>query len=187
MLGTRDLLALRGVIADDPFRAVHVMPTVATGDDFQAQFAVRGQGPAHIGIALDGVDTSLLFHTVRGLDDTGSIALINSDILDSATLQSGAHFQRLGSHTGARLDFTTREPSRDRLAARVALGATAATTVWEGPLGDGSRGGWWPRAGATSTGCCERSIRASRGPSASPTSKASCHSRPRRVTRFRRP
>jgi hypothetical protein len=85
VLGTRDLLALRGVIADDPFRAVHVMPTVATGDDFQAHFAVRGQGPAHIGIALDGVDTSLLFHTVRGLDDTGSIALINSDILDSAT------------------------------------------------------------------------------------------------------
>ncbi len=142
VLGTRDLLALRGVIADDPFRAVHVMPTVATGDDFRAQFAVRGQGPAHIGIALDGVDTSLLFHTVRGLDDTGSIALINSDILDSATLQSGAHVQRLGSHTGARLDFTTREPSRDRLAARVALSATAATTVWEGPLGDGSRGGW---------------------------------------------
>jgi hypothetical protein len=142
VLGTRDLLALRGVIADDPFRAVHVMPTVATGDDFQAHFAVRGQGPAHIGIALDGVDTSLLFHTVRGLDDTGSIALINSDILDSATLQSGAYSQRLGSHTGARLDFTTREPSRDRLAARVALSATAATTVWEGPLGDGSRGGW---------------------------------------------
>ena len=29
------------------------MPTVATVDDFQAQFAVRGQGPAHIGIVLD--------------------------------------------------------------------------------------------------------------------------------------
>jgi hypothetical protein len=142
VLGTRDLLTLRGVIADDPFRAVHVLPTVATGDDFQAQFAVRGQGPAHIGIALDGVDTSLLFHTVRGLDDTGSLALINSDILDSATLQSGAYPQRLGSHTGARLDFTTREPSRDRLATRVALSATAATTVWEGPLGSGARGGW---------------------------------------------
>jgi hypothetical protein len=142
VLGTRDLLTLRGVIADDPFRAVHVLPTVATGDDFQAQFAVRGHGPAHIGIALDGVDTPLLFHTVRGLDDTGSLALINSDILESATLRSGAYPQRLGSHTGARLDFTTREPSRDRLTARVALSATAATTVWEGPLGSGAVGGW---------------------------------------------
>lgn len=142
VLGTRDLLALRGVIADDPFRAVHVMPGVATGDDFQAQFAVRGQGPAQIGIAIDGIDSPLLFHTVRGLDDTGSLALINSDILESATLLSGAYPQRQGSHTGARIDFTTREPSRDRLAARVLFSATAATTVWEGPLGAGTRGGW---------------------------------------------
>jgi CarboxypepD_reg-like domain len=142
VLGSRDLLALRGVIADDPFRAVQVMPTVATGDDFQAQFAVRGQGPAHIGVALDGVDSPLLFHTVRGVEDTGSLALINSDILDSATLLAGAYPQRLGAHVGARLDFTTRDPARDRLTARMLVSGTAATTVWEGPLGTGSRGGW---------------------------------------------
>jgi hypothetical protein len=142
VLGSHDLLALRGVLADDPFRAVHVMPTVATGDDFQAVFAVRGQGPRHIGIAVDGIDSPLLLHTVRGIDDTGSLALINSDILESAALQSGAYPQRLGSHLGARLDFTTREPARDRLAARLLLSATAATTVWEGPLRTGTHGGW---------------------------------------------
>ena len=142
VLGARDLLALRGVIADDPFRAVHVMPSVATSDDFQAQFAVRAQGPAHIGIGLDGIDSPLLFHTVRGIDDTGSLALINSDILDSATLLSGAYPQRLAAHTGARVDFTTREPARDRLTARALFSATAATTVWEGPLASGARGAW---------------------------------------------
>ena len=142
VLGARDLLALRGVIADDPFRAVHVMPSVATSDDFQAQFAVRGQGPAHIGIGLDGIDSPLLVHTVRGLDDTGSLALINSDILESATLLSGAYPQRLGAHTGARIDFATREPVRSRLTARVLFSATAATTVWEGPLASGARGAW---------------------------------------------
>ena len=89
VLASRDLLALRGVIADDPLRAVHVMPTVATGDDFQAIFAVRSQGPRHIGITLDGVDSPLLLHTVRGIDDSGSLALINTDILESATLLSG--------------------------------------------------------------------------------------------------
>ena len=134
------------------------------------------------------MDTSLLFHTVRGLDDTGSIALINSDILDSATLQSGAHFQRLGSHTGARLDFTTREPSRDRLAARVALGATAATTVWEGPLGDGSRGRWMVAARRSYIDWLLRTIDPGiEGTFGFTDIQASCHSRPRRVTRFRRP
>ncbi len=89
MLGSRELLALRGLVADDPFRAVQVLPGVATGDDFRAEFAVRGLGPSNIGISIDGVDSPLLFHTVRGVQDTGSLGLINSDILESATLLAG--------------------------------------------------------------------------------------------------
>ena len=42
VLGSRDLLALRGLVADDPFRAVQVLPGVSTGDDFRAEFALRG-------------------------------------------------------------------------------------------------------------------------------------------------
>jgi hypothetical protein len=142
VLGSRDLLALRGVIADDPFRAVQVLPTVAASDDFRAEFAVRGHGAQHVGIALDGIDSPLLFHTVRGIEDTGSLALINSDILDSATLLSGVYPQRAGAHLGARLDFTTRDGARDRLTARALLSGTAATTVWEGPLGSATHGAW---------------------------------------------
>jgi hypothetical protein len=146
VLGSRDLLALRGVIADDPFRAVQALPEVATGDDFRAEFAVRGLGPEHTGIAVDGVDTPLLFHTVRGVNDTGSLALINTDVLESATLVAGAYPQRAGAHLGARLDFTTRDGARDRVRARSMLGVTAVTGVFEGPLG--SRSGGDARGGA---------------------------------------
>ena len=132
VLGSRDLLALRGVIADDPFRAVQALPEVATGDDFSAEFAVRGLGPEHTGIAIDGVDTPLLFHTVRGVNDTGSIALINTDVLESATLLAGVYPQRAGAHLGARLDFTTRDGARDRVRARTMLGVTALTGVLKG-------------------------------------------------------
>jgi hypothetical protein len=142
VLGSRDLLALRGVLADDPFRAVQALPEVATGDDFEAEFAVRGLGPEHTGLALDGVDSPLLFHTVRGVNDSGSLALINTDILDSATLLSGAYPQRRGAHLGSRLDFTTRDGARDRPHARVLVSGTAATTVWEGPLGRTDRASW---------------------------------------------
>lgn len=134
VLGSRDLLALRGVIADDPFRAVQALPEVATGDDFRAEFAVRGLGPSHTGIALDGVDTPLLFHTVRGVNDAGSLALINTDVLESATLLAGAYPQRAGAHLGARLDFTTRDGARDRTRGRTLVGVTALTGVFEGPL-----------------------------------------------------
>lgn len=142
VLGSRDLLALRGLMADDPFRAVQVLPGVATGDDFRAEFAVRGLGPSNIGIAVDGVDSPLLFHTVRGVQDTGSLALINSDILETATLMAGVHPQRLGSHLGSRLDFTTRDGSRDRLTVRGLVSASAASTVWEGPLGGAKNASW---------------------------------------------
>jgi hypothetical protein len=142
VLGSRDLLGLRALIADDPYRAAHTLPGVAAGDDFRAEFAVRGLGPSHVGISIDGIDSPLLFHTVRGEEDGGSLGLINSDILESATLLSGPHPQRLNAHLGARLDFTTRDGSRDRLRARALLSASAASTVWEGPLGSSKKASW---------------------------------------------
>jgi hypothetical protein len=142
VLGSRELLALRGVIADDPFRAVQVLPGVAATDDFRAEFAVRGLGPAHVGLAIDGVDSRLLFHTVRGISDTGSLALINSDVLEEASLLSGAYAQTLGSQLGARLDVRTRDGARDRLHVRAVVSGSATTTVWEGPVGHGPAGSW---------------------------------------------
>ena len=142
VLGSRDLLALRGLVADDPFRAVQVLPGVSTGDDFKAEFALRGLGPSNIGVAVDGVDSPLLFHTVRGVQDGGSLGLINSDILESATLSAGPHPQRLASHIGSRLDFTTRDGSRERLVVHGLLSASAASTVWEGPLGSSKKASW---------------------------------------------
>ena len=142
VLGSRELLALRGVMADDPFRAVQTLPGVTTGDDFKGEFAVRGLGPQHVGIAVDGVDSPFLFHTVRAVDDTGSVALINSDILDQAVLLAGPHPQKLGSHLGARLDFSTREGTRAGFAARTLISGSAATGLFEGPIGSGKKGSW---------------------------------------------
>ncbi len=142
VLGSREILALRGLVADDPFRAVQVLPGVSTGDDFRAEFAVRGLGPGNIGISIDGVDSPLLFHTVRGVQDTGSLALINSDILESAALLAGPHPQRLNAHLGSRLDFTTRDGSRERLTVRGMFSASAASTVLEGPVGSDKNASW---------------------------------------------
>ena len=103
---------------------------------------MRGLGPGNIGISIDGVDSPLLFHTVRGVQDTGSLALINSDILESAALLAGPHPQRLNSHLGSRLDFTTRDGSRERLTVRGMVSASAASTVLEGPLGANKNASW---------------------------------------------
>jgi hypothetical protein len=141
-LGSAALQDLRGVAADDPMRAMQALPGVATGDDFQAQFSVRGSAFRHVGVVIDGTATPLLLHTVRSTNDTGSIAMINSDVLDRASLMAGPHPQRQGDWLGATLDFGMREGSRDRPQVRAAVSGTNASIVVEGPLGHGHRGSW---------------------------------------------
>jgi hypothetical protein len=145
ILGSAELLNLRGVLADDPLRAVQVLPGVATGDDLRSEFTVRGSDFRHLTFTVDGFATPYLLHTVRGVEDrgpTGSVAMINSDVLEDVTLLNGGYPQRFGGHTGAEVDFRTREGARDRHVFRVAVSGTNASAVAEGPIGRGRRGSW---------------------------------------------
>ncbi len=145
VLGSADIQNLRGVLADDPLRAVQVLPGVATGDDLRSEFSVRGSDFGHMNFTVDGFSTPFLLHTVRAIEDranSGSVAMINSDILEDVALLNGGYAQRYGNRTGAELDFRLREGSRDRSQARVAVSATNAAIVGEGPLGRSGRGSW---------------------------------------------
>jgi hypothetical protein len=145
VLGSADIQNLRGVLADDPLRAVQVLPGVATGDDLRSEFSVRGSDFTHMNMTVDGFSTPFLLHTVRAVEDrssSGSVAMINSDILEDVTLLNGGYAQRFGDRTGAELDFRLREGSRERRQARVAVSGTSASVVGEGPIGSGARGSW---------------------------------------------
>ena len=145
VLGSADIQNLRGVLADDPLRAVQVLPGVASGDDLRSEFSVRGSDFTHMNMTVDGFSTPFLLHTVRAVEDqssSGSVAMINSDILEDVTLLNGGYAQRYGNRTGAELDFRLREGSRERRQARVAVSGTSASIVGEGPIGRGRRGSW---------------------------------------------
>ena len=122
MLGSADLQNLRGVLADDPLRAVQVLPGVVSGDDLRSDFSVRASPFSHINMTVDGFSTPYILHTVRAVEDysaSGSVAMINSDILQDVALLSGGYPQRFGNRTGAEIDFRLREGSRDRTHALV--------------------------------------------------------------------
>jgi hypothetical protein len=138
-LASRDLQQLTGLIASDPLRAMQVLPGVATGDDYRSDFAVRGLGSDHMNFTFEGVSSPFLVHTVQDVHDSGSVAMVNGDVLDEASLLSGPYAQRFGDRTGAELDFRMREGSRDRVRGRVEAGVTAASFVLEGPI-RGSQG-----------------------------------------------
>jgi len=141
-LGSAALAELRGVVADDPMRAMQSLPGVATGDDFQAEFSVRGSAFHHVGVVMEGTPTPLLVHTISGANDSGSIAMINSDTLSRGALFGGPHARPHGDWLGATLEFDAREGSRDRAGLRAAISGTSASTVLEGPIGRSHRGSW---------------------------------------------
>jgi CarboxypepD_reg-like domain len=145
VLGSAELQNLRGVLADDPLRALQVLPGVATGDDLRSEFTVRGSDFRHLTFTVDGFATPYLLHTVRGVEDrgpTGSVAMINSDVLEDVTLQNGSYAQRYTGHTGAEVDFRLRDGSRERRLFHVAVSGTNASAVAEGPIGRSQRGSW---------------------------------------------
>lgn len=141
-LGSAAIQDLRGIATDDPMRAVQTLPGVVTGDDFQAEFSVRGSAFRHVGLVIDDTPSPLLLHAVRGRDDTGSLAMVNADLLERASLLSGPHTQRHGEWIGATLEFGLRSGSRDRAHVRGTVSGTSAAIVLEGPLGQSGRGTW---------------------------------------------
>ena len=141
-VGSAEMQNLRNLITNDPMRAVQVLPGVTTGDDFKSEFAVRGSGFDRTAITFDGVSTDFLLHSVRQVEDGGSVAMMNGDILEGVTLLSGSYPQRYGNRLGAELDFRVREGSRDRAQTRVNVSGTDASVVAEGPLGRVKSGSW---------------------------------------------
>ena len=145
VLGSADIQNLRGVLADDPLRAVQVLPGVAAADDLRSEFSVRGSPFTHLNLTVEGFSTPYLLHTVRAIEDqssSGSVAMINSDILEDVTLLNGGYAERYGDRTGAEVDFRLREGSRERRQARAAVSGTSASVVGEGPIGHTKRGSW---------------------------------------------
>ena len=141
-LGSAAMQRVGTVLIDDPFRAVQALPGVAANDDFRSDFSIRGVDFWHLGLSIDGVQTRVLLHAFEEVDDGGSMALLNSDILDRVTLSSGSYPQRFGDRSGAWLDATMREGSRAATGFRGAVSGTAASLLAEGPLGRAAKGSW---------------------------------------------
>jgi hypothetical protein len=141
-LASRELQQLRGILTNDPMRAVQVLPAVAAGDDFRSEFAIRGIGVQHMTFTFEGVSTPFLLHTVQQVHDSGSVAMVNGDVLDEISLLNGAYPQRHGNRLGAEIDFRMREGSRERFQTHLSVSALDASAVAEGPLGSSKRGSW---------------------------------------------
>jgi hypothetical protein len=141
-LNNSEMKNLGSVLADDPLRAVQALPGVAAGDDFNAQFALRGSGFAYVGYYIDGVLTNSPFHTIQDLNDSGSLTILNGDLVESVSLLSGGFPSKYGDRKAAILNMQTRSGSREKVYTRVNAGFTGLSATSEGPLGESKKASW---------------------------------------------
>jgi len=133
---------LASVLADDPLRAVQAMPGVASNDDFNSYFAVRGADAHRLGIYLDGVLLHAPFHTIVADRASGSLTALQGDLAEIIALYPGAFSPKFDDRSGAALDVRTRQGSQKAVSFRLNASMSNAGFLAEGPLGQARRGTW---------------------------------------------
>jgi hypothetical protein len=133
---------LSSVLVDDPLRSVQALPGVTTGDDFFAQFSARGAGFRSIGYSTDGILIYSPMHEVGDVNDGGSLSMLNGDVIESVTLQSGGFSSKYGDRTGGYLSILTRDGNRQRFTNTGTAGAAGLGWTSEGPIGKSHRASW---------------------------------------------
>jgi hypothetical protein len=141
-LNNTELKNLANVLIDDPLRSVQSLPGVTANDDFYAQFSLRGSGFHNIGLYIDGVLTEQAFHTVQDENDSGSLTILNGDVVESVSLLSAAAPAEYGDRTGGVLKMKTRDGSTERLFGRANVAATGMSFTGEGPIGPAKKLSW---------------------------------------------
>ncbi len=141
-LDNTELKNLATAIVDDPLRAVQTLPGVTTSDDYNAQFSLRGSGFSEIGVYVDGVLLSTPFHTTEDIEESGSVTVFPSDVVDSLELMSGDFPATYGEHAGAVLNITTRQGSQDRQFTSADIGMAGLVGSSEGPIGGSQKASW---------------------------------------------
>ncbi len=137
-LNSAEIRNLAGVITNDPLRAVQGLPGVAWSNDFTASFAVRGAAFQRVGIFFDGVLLNNPLHATQGAQASGSLSMMNTDVIESVTLHAAAPPVAYMDRNASALDMVMREGSDKGIAWRINTGVAATSAVAEGPWRKGT-------------------------------------------------
>ncbi|HEY3458427.1 MAG TPA: TonB-dependent receptor [Bryobacteraceae bacterium] len=141
-LGGDQLKNLGSVLADDPLRAVQAIPGVASNNDFESRFSLRGADFNRIGVYLDGVLLHEPLHTLDGTGTSGSASVFNSNLIESVDLYEDAYPARFQDSSAGALDVHMRDGNRDDYSYRIFANFASAGVVAEGPIPRFRRCSW---------------------------------------------
>ena len=125
---------LGSVLADDPLRAVQAIPGVASNNDFESRFSLRGADFNRIGVYLDGVLLHEPLHTLDGTATSGSASVFNPNLIESVNLYEDAYPERFQDSSAGLLDVHMRDGNHDDYSYRIFANFASAGVMAEGPV-----------------------------------------------------
>ena len=140
---------------EDVLRALQVLPGAAATNDRDGKLAVRGAGPEHNVIVVDGVQ----IHNPHRLGEFTS-SFLNPATTASVALDASGLDARHGGRLSSVTIIETRDGRRDRrLAVSGSLGLTSGDVLLEGRLPNTATGSWWASARGTYYRAADGSLR----------------------------
>ncbi len=122
----------------DPARMVQNYAGVAAANDARNDIVVRGNGPAHVGWRLEGVDIPSPNHWATMGTTGGPIGMLNANNLRNSDFYSGAFPAMYGNATGAIFDLHLRNGNAQKHEWLGQVGFNGFELGAEGPIGTGS-------------------------------------------------
>jgi TonB dependent receptor/TonB-dependent Receptor Plug Domain len=130
---------------ENPFQVFQFLPGAAAINDDSGKLAVRGAGPEHNIVVLDGVQ---IHNPYRFSELTSSF--LNPDTAASVSLDASGLDARYGGRLSSVTSIETRDGVRSRrLAISASLGLANGNVLLEGRLPRTESGSWWVTARGT--------------------------------------
>lgn len=121
-----------GVLQDDVFRSMQLLPGVSAASDFSSGLYIRGGSPDQTLIQLDHAPVYNPTHFF------GFFSTFNADAIEDVDLYKGTYPAEYGGRLGSVVDLTNRSGDTGNHGGNLNLGLLSSRIQLEGPAGEGS-------------------------------------------------
>jgi outer membrane receptor for ferrienterochelin and colicin len=122
----------------DVSKVVQALPGVGATDPNRNDLIVRGGGPSENVFYLDGVEIPVINHFATQGSSGGTVGVINPDFVREISFYTGAFPANRGNALSSVMEIRQKDGSKDKVHAKLSVGASDAALTIDGPVGKNS-------------------------------------------------
>ena len=119
----------------DISKVVQALPGVGATDPNRNDLIVRGGGPSENVFYLDGVEIPVINHFASQGSSGGAVGIINPDFVREINFYTGAFPANRTNALSSVMEIRQKDGSKDRVHAKLSVGASDAALTVDGPIG----------------------------------------------------